>query len=62
MKEPFFAYFTWRFSYELQKKETDIVLWWEAPEANNVSPQQKIQLVVHQMNSMDLPTHKHFNL
>ena len=27
-KKPFFVYFTWRYDYEFQKMESDVVLWW----------------------------------
>ena len=41
----------------MQKKESEIVLWWESDE-NEGSPLRKTKLLIHQLQSMDLPIFK----
>jgi hypothetical protein len=53
--EPFFVYFTWRYDYEMQKRENELVLWWEQPNEQGVAPVGQIRLLVHQLNNLDLP-------
>ena len=51
---PFFVYVTWRYSYSFQKRENEVVLWYEGDELND-SPMRKVRFLVHQLHMLDLP-------